>query len=297
MKYKFTFLLSVLSIFLVGCDNNQSAENKQQSQKVVKRSLDNMVLVKGGEFLMGDFGPLVGEKIPFSINSDDKTLHKVILDDFMMSKYKVTNEDYNNYVKLAGGEKISISALYRQHSKLLDGNISVNIPWKMAKDYCLWLAKVSGKKIDLPTEAQWEFAARSRGKYLPYATNNGTIIRGLNIPTYEEIDIGSDGLSLPIYPIGKYPPNPLGLYDMGLSGAEWTNDWYSKDYYAHSPVKNPQGPDTGEKKVRRGNIGGDMQYALTMFRQSALPVPVSKGRTYEKNGIPPGYVFRCVVNN
>ncbi|MFB0713853.1 formylglycine-generating enzyme family protein [Buttiauxella noackiae] len=291
------FFLSLASFALLGCDNKHDAENEQQAQVLVKKSLDNMISVKGGEFLMGDFGPLVGEKVPFSINIDDKKLHKVILDDFMMSKYKVTNKDYNEYMVLMGTKELSTSALYRQHPKLAGDDISVNIPWQMAKDYCLWLGKKSGRKIELPTEAQWEYAARSRGQYLPFATNDGTIIRGKNIPSYDEIDIESDGLSLPIYPIGKYPPNPLGLYDMGLSGAEWTNDWYAADYYSQSPEKKPTGPETGIKKVKRGNIGGDMQYALTIFRQSALPVPVSKGRTYEKNGIPPGYVFRCVVNN
>ncbi|MFB0713856.1 formylglycine-generating enzyme family protein [Buttiauxella noackiae] len=255
-----------------------------------------MISVKGGEFLMGDFGPLVGEKIPFSINSDDKKLHKVILDDFLMSKYKVTNEDFNIYIKVTNKEKLPLG-LGEQFPNLLNNNVSVSVPWQMAKDYCLWLGKESGKKVDLPTEAQWEYAARARGKYMPYATNDGTIVRGKNLPTYDEIDVESDGLSLPVYPIGKYPPNPLGLYDMGLSGAEWTNDWYEADYYAHSPIKNPQGPETGKKKVKRGNIGGDMQYALTMFRQSARPIPVLEGSNYEEDGIAPGYVFRCVVNN
>ena len=53
---------------------------------------------------------------------------------------------------------------------------------------------------------------------------------------------------------------------MGLSGMEWTNDWYASDYYEHFPVNNPQGPETGNKKVLRGAVGGDDQYALTMFR-------------------------------
>ncbi|SVR16583.1 sulfatase modifying factor 1 [Klebsiella pneumoniae] len=52
---------------------------------------------------------------------------------------------------------------------------------------------------------------------------------------------------------------------MGLSGSEWTNDWYAEDYYSHSPVKNPQGPEQGTKKVLRGNVGGDRQYALTVM--------------------------------
>ncbi|WP_183269703.1 SUMF1/EgtB/PvdO family nonheme iron enzyme [Buttiauxella sp. A111] len=294
MKYKFIFLLSITSIALVGCDNDQSTENKKQAQELVKHSLDNMVLVKGGEFLMGDFGPLVGDKIPFSINSDDKKLHRVVLDDFKISKYKVTNKDFNSYIKITNKEKLPPSAWGKD---VLADNVSVSIPWEMAHSYCLWLGVMSGKNVNLPTEAQWEYAARSRGEYFPFATNNGKLEKGVNIPTYEEKEQMTGGLGLPYYPIGKYPPNPLGLYDMGLSGKEWIYDWYAADYYTYSPQKNPTGPQSGKKKVLRGYAGGDYQSALTMFRQSSLPVPVLDGSKYEEDGITPSYVFRCVVNN
>lgn len=67
-----------------------------------------------------------------------------------------------------------------------------------------------------------------------FSTNNGNFELGSNIPEQKKLDEYTDGYGFPIYPIGKYPPNPLGLYDMGLSGAEWSNDWYSTDYYSHS---------------------------------------------------------------
>ncbi len=67
----------IFLLALTGCDNSTSAENQQLTQVLVKRSLDNMVPVTGGEFLMGDFGPLIWEKLPFSMNQDDKYLHKV----------------------------------------------------------------------------------------------------------------------------------------------------------------------------------------------------------------------------
>ncbi|NCB61918.1 MAG: sulfatase modifying factor 1 [Gammaproteobacteria bacterium] len=251
-----------------------------------------MVPVAGGEFLMGDFGPLIWEKLPFSMNQDDKYLHKVRLSDFMIGKYKVTHKDYNEYIKITHSKKLT----YVFGGKLLADDVPVSVPWQMAKDYCLWLGKMSGKRVDLPTEAQWEYAARSRGQYLPYATSNGKIERGVNVPTFDERAKMND-VGISIYPVGKYPPNPLGLYDMGLSGLEWANDWYAADYYAHSPVDNPQGPGTGDRKVMRGYSGGDYQYALTMFRKSNLPSPLFDGHKAEDDQFPPNFGFRCVVNN
>lgn len=134
------------------------------------------------------------------------------------------------------------------------------------------------------------------GRPVNAPVQDGELDEGENVPTHDDI-INMTGLGVPIYPIGKYPPNPLGLYDMGLSGSEWVYDWYDKDYYHYSEEKNSSGPSAGIKKVSRGNVGGDTQYALTMFRQANLPVPVLKGWVYERNGIPPAYVFRCVVNN
>ncbi|WMY72555.1 SUMF1/EgtB/PvdO family nonheme iron enzyme [Buttiauxella selenatireducens] len=293
--YQVSLLLITFS--LVACnDGKEKIENDKALSVLVDHTMKNMIQVDGDDFLMGDFGTLVGEKIPFSINRDDKQLHKVILDGFMIGKYKVTNKDYNEYIKITAKEHLPLG-MGENHPSLLKDDVSVSVTWQQAKDYCLWVGKQTGKKIDLPTEAQWEFAARSRGRYLAYATNDGTFTRGKNVPTFDELNAATDGLYLPIYPVGKYPPSPLGLYDMGLSGSEWTNDWYSSDYYSHSPLKNPKGPESGTKKVLRGNIGGDTQYALTVFRQSALPVPVLKGSKYEEDGIAPSYVFRCVVNN
>ena len=281
--------------FLTGCD--QSNADVQVAKALVDKSIANMIPVRGGAFLMGDFGPLVKEKLPFSIQQDDKHLHKVILSDFAISKYKVTNGDYNQYLKITGKKDPPVNILLKDYPSLAKDDYSVGVTWQQAKDYCQWLGKESGKKIDLPTEAQWEYAARSRGQYLPFATNNGEFEKGKNVPGEEQLDEYTDGYGFPIYPIGKYPPNPLGLYDMGLSGSEWVNDWYASDYYSHSAVNDPQGPEKGTRKVLRGDVGGDSQYALTMFRQSSQPVPKFGGRdNYEKYGVSPLYVFRCVTD-
>ncbi|HCW7103734.1 TPA: SUMF1/EgtB/PvdO family nonheme iron enzyme [Klebsiella pneumoniae] len=294
---KLIVVASVAASLLLGCDQKSTGKRETLSEALVAKSLSNMVPVQGGEFLMGDFGPLVGEKLPFSINQDDKVLHKVVLSDFSISKFKVTNDDYNKYLQITGIKKPPINILVKEYPSLQKGDYSVGVTWQQAKDYCQWLGKESDKNIDLPTEAQWEYAARSRGQYLPFATNNGNFELGSNIPEQKKLDEYTDGYGFPIYPIGKYPPNPLGLYDMGLSGAEWSNDWYSTDYYSHSPVYDPQGPVKGNEKVLRGYVGGDRPYALTIFRQSSQPVPKFAGRDdYQKFGVSPLFVFRCVIN-
>ncbi|HCI6048752.1 TPA: SUMF1/EgtB/PvdO family nonheme iron enzyme [Klebsiella pneumoniae] len=294
---KLIVVASVAAGLLTGCDQKSTGKRETLSEALVAKSLSNMVPVKGGEFLMGDFGPLVGQKLPFSINQDDKVLHKVVLSDFSISKFKVTNDDYNKYLQITGVKKPPINILLKDYPSLQKDDYSVGVTWQQAKDYCQWLGKESDKNIDLPTEAQWEYAARSRGQYLPFSTNNGNFELGSNIPEQKKLDEYTDGYGFPIYPIGKYPPNPLGLYDMGLSGAEWSNDWYSTDYYSHSPVYDPQGPVKGNEKVLRGYVGGDRQYALTIFRQSSQPVPKFAGRDdYQKFGVSPLFVFRCVIN-
>ncbi|HCB1174994.1 TPA: SUMF1/EgtB/PvdO family nonheme iron enzyme, partial [Klebsiella pneumoniae] len=291
---KLIVVASVAAGLLTGCDQKSTGKRETLSEALVAKSLSNMVPVKGGEFLMGDFGPLVGQKLPFSINQDDKVLHKVVLSDFSISKFKVTNDDYNKYLQITGIKKPPINILVKEYPSLQKDDYSVGVTWQQAKDYCQWLGKESDKNIDLPTEAQWEYAARSRGQYLPFSTNNGNFELGSNIPEQKKLDEYTDGYGFPIYPIGKYPPNPLGLYDMGLSGAEWSNDWYSTDYYSHSPVYDPQGPVKGNEKVLRGYVGGDRQYALTIFRQSSQPVPKFAGRDdYQKFGVSPLFVFRC----
>ena len=79
--------------------------------------------------------------------------------------------------------------LAKRHPSLLKGDYPAGVIWQQAKDYCQWLGKESDKNIVLPTEAQWEYAARSRGQYLPFSTNNGNFELGSNIPEQKKLDV------------------------------------------------------------------------------------------------------------
>ncbi len=152
--------------------------------------------------------------------------------------------------------------------------------WYQARDYCQWLGKQIGYPMDLPTEAQWEYAARSRGKAVAHATNNGDIEYGINYrdPVKEHNPM----------PVGSWPPNPLGIYDMTGNVDEWTLDLWRA--YRDHPQIDPQfteiDPMKSEQRVTRGSgvIGGKGQ--IQLYRRAT--------RKPEQTGA--GIGIRCVAN-
>jgi formylglycine-generating enzyme required for sulfatase activity len=137
-----------------------------------------------------------------------------------------------------------------------------------------------------------------------YATDNGKLERGRNFPTQRQ----HGEKERPLPDVGSYPPNPAGLYGMSEDTGEWVNDWYVEDYYKNSPEKNPPGPKTGTKKVKRGSVGGMAEHAAMVFMRTSA-IPQSLKTTYP-DGVARGEVmvpfpsyssyssdnFRCVVN-
>ncbi|MFM0157474.1 formylglycine-generating enzyme family protein [Paraburkholderia sediminicola] len=290
--------LAILVFCLPACSQTgQSPEVKA----LVKTSLADMVFVKGGTFKMGDFGPEVSpEKLPYTSQDENKPVHQVTLDGFSIGKYKVTYADFDIYTTATGKPswpQDKISRPYRVPTH------PVGVPWQMAKDYCQWLGKESNLPVDLPTEAQWEYAARSGGKDVAFATDNGKYEPDRNLPSSDTIadklapDVGL--VQMYLYPVGKYPANPLGLFDMGFDGRDWMNDWFSADYYAKAPAKNPQGPASGTKKVIRGAEGGNDETAMTMYRYgtepAGHPIPVNGGMTIPSDFIT--LTFRCALQS
>ncbi len=160
--------------------------------------------------------------------------------------------------------------------------------WQEAKDYCQWLGNVSTLPFDLPTEAQWEYAARSRGGKVYFATNNGyTQLQGGHyydpeLERYVEYTHEEANAARGIENVDAYPPNPLGVFGMSNQISEWVNDWYSPTYYQNSPEFNPQGPGSGTEKVLRDAAGRTMVFS----RIHSLP---SKERYF------PSVSFRCAL--
>jgi formylglycine-generating enzyme required for sulfatase activity len=196
------------------------------------------VPIPAGEFWMGraEFQWLFDRNTEIERERlDDRPAHKLYLDSFAIDKYEVTNEEYLRYIKATGTKP----PWYWPHGEIPDGQARFpvyNVNWEEASVYCKW----AGKR--LPTEAEWERAARGglERKRYPWGDDDQLRNRGR--------------LDAPEGPVevGTYPPNGFGIYDITGNVWEWTSDWYDRDYYSISPERNPKGPDTGMYKIIRG---------------------------------------------
>ena len=219
-----------------------------------------MALVPAGEFTMGS-----------TLREDEKPVHRVYLDAFYMDKYFVTVGQYAKYLETTGMKAPPEWDIMNQaqHQK----RPVVNINWSDASTYCKW----AGKR--LPTEAEWEKAARGTdGRLYPW---------GNEPPTRLHANFGKKSWEdhMALVPVGMFEmgKSPYGIYDMAGNAWEWVNDWYDHDYYKKSPAKNPQGPATGKSKVvRGGNWLYVPEFLRSSFRFNAEP---SRGKF--------GYGFRC----
>lgn len=158
--------------------------------------------IPAGSFMMGSPD---GEGAP-----EEHPQHKVELSAFEMSKYLITREQWNAFVKATG--RTGGHGVYSDNL-----NIPAKVTWGEAAQFCKWIGGT------LPTEAQWEYACRA-----------GTTTRWYTGDTFTVGDFAND-----YSPVGTCPPNPWGLYDMIGNGAEWCNDQYDGAYYKRSPKKDP----------------------------------------------------------
>ncbi|MEB1070221.1 formylglycine-generating enzyme family protein [Citrobacter freundii] len=318
MKIKYPLLLLSLAVSaMAGCDQKaasvtplHSAEDQARLQEFVAQIKSEQVFVEGGEYLMGDFGEEYGvERLQYDGRKDSKPLHRVELSSYSLSKFKASNQQYQFYLAWNGLKDREVKGRITRQKWNEMGQIPdapAHVDWNEAERYCAWLGGVTGLPFSLPTEAQWEYAARSRGKYVVAPTDDGTIRienrKGINIAT--ELDTeeyakktGSTLKWLSPLPRDFRPPNPLGIYDMAGNGWEWMKDWYDPEYYSHSPVKDPQGPeqpvfkdpDGYYTRVLRSQDFSGPGRGLTMVRYKADP----ESRPY----LPTDKTVRCAVNH
>lgn len=153
----------------------------------------------------------------------------------------------------------------------------VGVTWNDAQAFCRWLSRKEGSEYRLPTEAEWEYACRA-GKTGPFSTTSPIVPRLLlnardSNSTESKLGLPRDDGFRWTAPIGSFPPNPLGLYDMHGNVMEWCEDWYRKDYYAESETDDPKGPESGKGRVVRGGSWFD-RAAMARSANRAMSPPI-----------------------
>ena len=240
--------------FANGLEPRWSASVTAKQKKVLEKLIANMVKVEGGTFMMGDDN---GE-------DDEKPAHEVTLSDYYIGKYEVTQAEWEAVM----GEKLTSDG-YKWSAILGDNYPVYCISWDDCDAFIRKLNELMGLKFKLPTEAEWEYAARggknSRGyKYSGTTDNLGTVA------WYG----GNSGNGT--HPVGGKQANELGLYDMSGNVWEWCSDWYGD--YSSSSQTNPTGPASGYIRVLRGGIwSGRASYCRVASRST---IAVSSPNSY-----------------
>ena len=216
-------------------------------------SIPSFVFLEGGTYQMGAGNPKVSP------------VHTVTLDSFYISSTEVTFEQYDYYCDQNNFAKLEDNGWGRDKRPVM------NITWQEAKNYCVWLGTKLGKTVRLPSEAEWEYAAKAKGEVIQWAgTNNQN-----DFANYAWDDNNSGGTT---HDAASKNPNSIGLFDMCGNVWEWCNDWYSSSYYSTSPQNNPQGPVSGSNRVIRGGSYQDYsENSSTVYRFSYYPLNTNSG--------------------
>lgn len=222
---------------------------------------EGMVFVQGGTFTMGCTAEQSND-----CAEEEKPTHQVTLHDFYMAKYEVTVQAFKEFVEASGyktdaekdgysyinkGGYLKTSGINWRHDAV--GNLRpmadynhpvIHVSWNDAVAYCKWLTAKTGKKYRLPTEAEWEYAARggnlSRGYQYAGSNNPEEVCWCFSL---------QDGM-VNTHPVGLLQPNELGLYDLNGNVSEYCQDFFGT--YSSNAVANPKGPDSGDRRVIRG---------------------------------------------
>lgn len=203
-----------------------------------------LVHIPGGWFSMGsDSG-----------QDNERPVHRVWVNDFFFAARQVTNLDYSHFLRAT---EASAPPFWQVPNFNHPEQPVVGVSWNEAASYCHWLNRSSGGRFRLPTEAEWERAARGGAENKLYPWGDAP---PQSLPDYEKR--WKQGPA----PGGQYAPNGFGLYDICENVHEWCGDWYHADYYAVSPERNPTGPVQG---ARRASRGGSWRHQIKVSRCAA----------------------------
>ncbi len=225
MKKSTLVLILILLITVIVLPQKKKAVKKQTNSKK-EFIAPEMVFVKGGTFEMGSNE---GEE-------HERPIHTVTLGDFYIGKYEVTQKEWEAVV---GHSPSNFKGANRP---------TENVSWSDVQKFIKKLNAQSGEHYRLPTEAEWEYAARGGSKSSGYIYSGSNDIN--EVAWYGGYD--KSGNAEETHEVGQKQPNELGIYDMSGNVAEWCNDRYNEYYYNNSKSKNPQGPSSGEYRVLRG---------------------------------------------
>jgi formylglycine-generating enzyme len=236
-----------------------------------------MISVDGGTFMMGNN----------TGSNDEKPAHQVTITSFYFGKYEVTFKDFKKFVDATGykTDAEQPDSVNFKHGlpprgvnngtwKMYNSNVPVppsdsmkpvgNVSWNDAVEYLKWLSKMTGKPFRLPTEAEWEYAAKGGNKSKGY-----TYVGGNNLDEVAWYVGNSDKHA---HNIGQKMPNELGIYDMAGNSREWCSDWYGETYYKVSPASDPAGPDMGKARILRGGSWGSEKDRMRIsYRNRTFP--------------------------
>jgi len=245
-----------------------------------------LILIPGGTFDMGD---TIGDGEP-----DEQPVHSVTLSDFYMGKTEVTVGQFRQFVEATGfqtdaekqgwawawtgskWEKVEGASWRNPGFAQGDDHPVVNVNWYDANEFCKWAG------CRLPTEAEWEYAARNKGQAITYSWGNAKPAgnQGGNVadesarkkfPDWTSFKGYDDGYIFTA-PVARFDANELGLFDMTGNVWEWCFDWYDASYYQNSPDNNPQGPASGTARViRGGSWNSDERNCRLSFRGWSSP--------------------------
>jgi formylglycine-generating enzyme required for sulfatase activity len=241
--------------------------------------LPDLARISAGDFLMG----------AADAEDDERPVHHVYVSEFFIGRFPVTNDEYARFVQATGHPAPVVralpliatgrEALFSESAApyIWEGNHPLSgrgghpvvlVRYDDALAYCSWLSETIARPVRLPTEAEWEKAARAGAEGLRYPWGNDLDSSRGNFLTDPSIR-NQRGTR----PTGTYPPNAYGLYDVCGNVWEWVADWYGPDYYGLGEMRDPQGPPIGNMRIVRGGswLNDDAAMLRCAYRHKVPP--------------------------